>query len=227
MALPNSHNFPDGFEELQGYYLSFGYSQLAEGEKRLETRVCNLQNETEQRFEGLAADQALTWIQHQTRARMAVGQPTIPQDKLSQELPKSLSAGLGTAPYHKSFDKPLLMEFVDLVLEEVTVEAMAPAGAPSSLPRTLRASGRLRVYDDTAAEKPYRVEFLLLNLDTADSRMAAADQGVIQANELAREIYRDFPIPARGRYQIVALVRAAPNSDVIAESRGPVLRVVE
>jgi hypothetical protein len=193
------------WQELGQIHLSFGYIIGDHGERRLTTRARHPAGDLETSWPGVARPEMLAWILDRAKS-------FLPQEETAAAPPQAPPVN-EVAEDHP----PLDLEFVDLHLTQIE----------SGRGQCLRVSGRLRFYkhfgDDSGTR--FRVEFVLANLDTGEARTMAVEQGDIHPDEWARQIERDFPIPSAGRYEVRAVVRTSPAGPVMAESRGPVLRV--
>lgn len=192
------------WDELVGFHVAFGLAEQAEGGLQLETRAQRHGSPAGQRWNGVAPTELVAWILNEAQSALpATVQPAPP------------------AALEPLLHEPLDLEFVDLTVSQIEMTGVMHS-------RQLRASGRLRVYDDLPQDSRMagiRVEFVLHNLDTDERRTAGIERAHMESDELARPIQCDFPIPSAGRYQVRAVVRTLPGGSVMAESPGPVLRV--
>jgi len=172
---------------------------------------------------GARRDDLIAWIGSRLR-RALPADANMEQNQASIE--NAVENALEQAPSSAGtfLIEPMDMEFVDLTLQEATSETTGST-------RFIEASGRLRVYMDDegpeAAPVAFSVEFVLVNLDSQQSHTAAVESGTIHPGELARDIRRAFPIPGKGNYRVKAIVKKPEAGLIVAESQGPVLRVVE
>lgn len=194
----------------------------ADGRRVFAARVQDPQRNSTFRWSGETREAMLAWLDDTLRAMLPAKAERRATVRAKQKQEPATKAAGHSSDYNLLIE-PMDMEFVDLTLQESTGEDRRPG--------YLEASGRLRIYAEADGADnpalPFRVEFILVNLDNDESQTAAIENGSIHPGELAREIRRQFPIPGKGSYRVNAVVRKSPAGDVIASSQGPVLRVVE
>jgi hypothetical protein len=194
------HHDGDVWDELGQITISFRSRIGESGERHFLTSARSSTGADEVTWPGIASPELAAWLARQ----VGIFVP---------------SSGEQPVADHPASHHPLDVEFVDL-----TLSPSSDAGGQQKL----RASGRLRFYrhlEEECGPSSVLIEFHLVNLESHQSRVLAAERTEIRPGELAREVVRDLPIPGAGRYEIKAMVRELPSGPLMAESRGAILRV--
>lgn len=196
------------WRERADFHISFGFP---EGEERLHTGVFHYQDDTGEKWEGVAIDQLVNWILSQANLTQPVEaeQPTKPP------------------PPQPVAEETTHLELSDLWV--LPVEETVLTGGQGG-PTLLRAKSRLDLAGSAAIDLasqqiPFVVEFHLVHTQTNQSKQVASYHGQLKSDELSYEIQQDFPIPPAGLYQLYIVASLSSPGAVPLHLQGPIIEV--
>lgn len=194
--------------ELSDYFVSFGYAINQSAEKTLQTRIEHSQSGNSVKWNGIAGAELLNWM---------LKQAGIPQTES------------GTSNVTDSASQPGVT--AGLTLSELRI---AEVDKPFICDRRLYSSGihaecRLAVSDAmsniTRQNRPFDIEFHLVNVQTHDARKVVAFSSVFEPDNLIYHIERDLPTDTPGIFQLTISARLADAPETTAQLQGPVIQV--
>jgi hypothetical protein len=210
---------PSTWRQHAGFSVFFDYLIDEQGEQLWQTRVYHDETDEEAIFPGVTTTPWAKWVTEQAKL------PAESMPSVTERVPEPTPAEteIAAPPATKTpYDAEL--EFIEVQVSEIKPSSDVPE-------KRLKARVRFQVVgseaETVAAELiPFQIAVHAVDLESGASGLIASGDSELQPRVFEYTSELTFPIPEVGRYELHTIVLLLPPREMMANHRGPIIKVV-